>query len=147
VFDVSLDDLQPGDRPDLYNPALLSAIAAPAPARAAASVRPARSVRGSDRLDAAVRRTRFIVTLTAFAVLLLVLAPSAFAEVRDYGGQGWAGETSDSMTTNVMFFTIAFFPAVILAFSLLQWRLDKRKHAREDAQRAREKSADWRGGW
>jgi len=94
-----------------------------------------------------VRRIRFIVALTVFAVLLLVFAPGAFAEVRDHGGQGWAGETSDAMITDVMFFTIAFFPAVIVAFSLLQWRLDKRKHGREDAQRAREKSADWRGGW
>jgi type VI protein secretion system component VasK len=94
-----------------------------------------------------VRRTRFIVTLTAFAVLLLVFAPTALAEVRDHGGQGWAGEVSDGKITNVMFFTIAFFPAVILAFSLIQWRLDKRKHGREDAQRAREKNADWRGGW
>ena len=51
------------------------------------------------------------------------------------------------MVTNIMFITIAFFPTVILTFSLLQWRLDKRKHAREDAVRAREKSADWRGGW
>jgi hypothetical protein len=96
---------------------------------------------------AAVRRTRFIVALTAFSVLLLVFAPGAFAAVRDHGGQGWAGEVNDKQITNIMFFTIAFFPAVILAFSLIQWRLDKRKHAREDAQRARAKSADWRGGW
>jgi hypothetical protein len=94
-----------------------------------------------------MRRTRFIVTFTAFTILLLVFAPGAFAAVRDNGGQGWAGETSDGMITNVMFFTIAFFPTVILVFSLIQWRLDKRKHAREDAVRAREKSADWRGGW
>jgi hypothetical protein len=95
----------------------------------------------------AMRRTGFIVTFTAFTIVLLAFAPGAFAAVRANGGQGWAGETSDGMITNVMFFTIAFFPAVILAFSLLQWRLDKRKHAREDAVRAREKSADWRGGW
>jgi len=94
-----------------------------------------------------MRRTRFIVTLTAFALLLLVFAPGAFAAVRDNGGQGWIGETNDSEITNIMFLTIAFFPTVILVFSLIQWRLDKRKHAREDAVRAREKSADWRGGW
>jgi fatty acid desaturase len=94
-----------------------------------------------------VRRYRFILTLAAFSVLLLVLAPGAFAAVRDHGGQGWSGETSDSQITNIMFFTIAFFPAVIVTFSLIQWQLDKRKHAREDAVRAREKSADWRGGW
>lgn len=94
-----------------------------------------------------MRRTRLIVVFVAFAVLLLVLAPGAFAAVRDNGGQGWFGETNDRDTTNIMFFTIAFFPAVIVLFSLIQWRLDKRKHAREDAVRAREKSADWRGGW
>jgi len=95
----------------------------------------------------AMRRTRLLVTFTAFTILLLVFAPGALAAVRDNGGQGWTGETSDGMITNVMFFTIAFFPTVILVFSLIQWRLDKRKHAREDAVRAREKSADWRGGW
>jgi fatty acid desaturase len=94
-----------------------------------------------------MRRTRFIVAFAAFAILLLAFAPGAFAAVRDNGGQGWAGETSDSQITNIMFITIAFFPVVIVTFSLLQWRLDKRKHAREDAVRAREKSADWRGGW
>jgi hypothetical protein len=30
---------------------------------------------------------------------------------------------------------------------LIQWRLDKRKHARMDAAKARERNADWRGGW
>jgi hypothetical protein len=46
-----------------------------------------------------------------------------------------------------MFIVIAFFPALILVLSLIQWRLDKRKHARDDAVKARESSADWRGGW
>ena len=35
-----------------------------------------------------------------------------------------------------MFIVIAFFPTVILVFSLIQWRLDKRKHARMDAAKA-----------
>ncbi len=94
-----------------------------------------------------MRRTRFIITLTAFTVLLLVFAPGAFAAVKENGGQGWAGETNDGMVTNIMFATIAFFPTVILLVSLFEWRLEKRKHGREDAIRAREKSADWRGGW
>jgi protein-S-isoprenylcysteine O-methyltransferase Ste14 len=94
-----------------------------------------------------MRRTCFVATLTAFTLLLLVFAPGAFAAVRDNGGQGWVGETSDSQITNIMFVTIAFFPTVILVFSLIQWRLEKRKHGREDAVRARERSADWRGGW
>jgi hypothetical protein len=49
--------------------------------------------------------------------------------------------------TNMMFATIAFFPVVIITFSTLQWWLDKRKHARYDAEKARTASADWRGGW
>jgi hypothetical protein len=36
---------------------------------------------------------------------------------------------------------------VILVFSLIQWRLDKRKHAKMDAAKRREANADWRGGW
>jgi hypothetical protein len=47
----------------------------------------------------------------------------------------------------MMFITIAFFPVVIITFSVIQWYLDKRKHAREDAERARAVNADWRGGW
>jgi hypothetical protein len=47
----------------------------------------------------------------------------------------------------VMFITIAFFPTVILIFSLIQRQLDRRKHARMDAARARAASVDWRGGW
>ena len=46
-----------------------------------------------------------------------------------------------------MFITIAFFPLLILVLSLIQWRLDKRNHAREDAAKARAANADWRGGW
>lgn len=86
-----------------------------------------------------------MIALTTFGLLLLTFAPAAFA--RDDGGQGWFGETTDQNITNVMFITIAFFPAVILILSLIQWRLDKRKHARLDAARARERNADWRGGW
>lgn len=92
-----------------------------------------------------MRGRRFMIALTLFAGTLLTFAPAALA--RADGGQGWYGETSDKEITNVMFLTIAFFPALILTFSLIQWRLDKRKHARMDAARARSASADWRGGW
>ena len=78
-------------------------------------------------------------------VAALTVAPAAFA--RDDGGQGWWGETNDKDITKVMFITIAFFPVLILVLSLIQWRLDKRKHAREDAAKARAANADWRGGW
>jgi len=92
-----------------------------------------------------MRRARFTIAFTLFMLMLLALAPAAFAH--DNGGQGWFGETNDQQITNVMFGVIIFFPVVIATFSIIQWRLDKRKHAREDAARAREASADWRGGW
>ncbi|HEY2005859.1 MAG TPA: hypothetical protein VGG87_05385 [Solirubrobacteraceae bacterium] len=92
-----------------------------------------------------MRRSRFVISLTLFVGTLLTFAPSALA--RDDGGQGWFGETTDKDITSVMFIVIAFFPAVILVFSLIQWRLDKRKHARMDAAKARSANVDWRGGW
>jgi preprotein translocase subunit SecG len=92
-----------------------------------------------------MRRARIMILLTMLAGTLLTFAPAALA--RDDSGQGWYGETTDSAITSTMFIVIAFFPTLILVLSLIQWRLDKRKHAREDAVRAREVSADWRGGW
>lgn len=86
-----------------------------------------------------------MLVLTMVVIGLLTFAPVAFA--RDDGGEGWYGETTDKQITTVMFITIAFFPAVILILTLIQRRLDKRKHARLDAAKARSSSADWRGGW
>ena len=90
-------------------------------------------------------RRRLPVVLITATTLLLGWASSALAHAG--GGQGWYGPTTDQVITNAMFITIAFFPAVILLFSFIQWRLDKRKHAREDAAKARAANADWRGGW
>jgi hypothetical protein len=90
-------------------------------------------------------RRRFFIALTTFVIALLTLAPDAFA--RYDGGQGWYGETTDPEITTAMFIVIAFFPTVILVFSLIQWQLDKRKHARMDADKARQANVDWRGGW
>jgi uncharacterized membrane protein YidH (DUF202 family) len=92
-----------------------------------------------------MRRARTITALLVFTVTMLALAPAALA--RDTGGQGWYGETTDPVITKTMFIVIAFFPTVILVLSLIQWRLDKRKHARMDAARRRAANADWRGGW
>ena len=76
----------------------------------------------------------------------LATAPAALAGV-SHGGEGWYGETTDTAITNAMFLVIIFFPTVILILSLIQWRRDKRRHARMDAAKARAKNADWRGGW
>lgn len=92
-----------------------------------------------------MRRARIMLALTVVAVTLLEAAPSAWA--RADGGQGFYGETTDKSITNVMFITIAFFPVLILTLSVIQSRLDKRKHARMDAAKARSANADWRGGW
>jgi hypothetical protein len=86
-----------------------------------------------------------MIALTMCVGSLLTFAPAALAHAD--GGQGWWGESTDMNVTSVMFGVIAFFPTVIVVFSIIQWRLDKRKHAREDAMKAREASADWRGGW
>jgi uncharacterized membrane protein len=92
-----------------------------------------------------VNRTRIMLFLLVFMITMLTIAPMAFA--RDDGGEGWYGETNDGVITNAMFITIVFFPTVIVIFSLIQWRLDKRKHARMDAAKRRAVNADWRGGW
>jgi membrane protease YdiL (CAAX protease family) len=92
-----------------------------------------------------MRRARILSALVSFGVALLVLAPDALA--RATGGEGWYGETTDRTITYAMFLVIIFFPTIIVLFSLLQWRLDRRKHARMDAARRRAASADWRGGW
>ncbi len=92
-----------------------------------------------------MRRSRIITAFTLFALTLLTFAPDAFA--RQDGGQGWYGETTDKSITDAMFVVIIFFPTVILVLSLIQWQLDKRKHARMDAAKRRAANADWRGGW
>ncbi len=92
-----------------------------------------------------MRRARFVLALTLFAGALLTIAPAAWG--RADGGQGFYGETNDKDITNTMFLVIALFPTVILILSLIQWRLDRRKHARMDSAKARSANADWRGGW
>jgi uncharacterized membrane protein len=95
------------------------------------------------------RGKRLLTTLTVFGLTLLVLAPVALAQGagENGGGQGLYGETSDKVITNAMFMVIVFFPAVITVFSIIQWRLDKRKHAKMDAAKRRAASGEWHGGW
>jgi uncharacterized membrane protein YphA (DoxX/SURF4 family) len=91
------------------------------------------------------RHARIITALLTVALVLLVLAAPALAT--NHSGEGWYGETNDVVITNAMFLTIIFFPTIIIIFSLIQWRLDKRKHARMRAAKRRAANADWRGGW
>ncbi len=92
-----------------------------------------------------MRRARILTALLALVTALLVLAPDALA--RAYGGEGWYGPTNDRTVTYAMYLVIIFFPIIIVVFSVIQWRLDRRKHARMAASRRRAASADWRGGW
>jgi membrane protease YdiL (CAAX protease family) len=92
-----------------------------------------------------MRRARIFSALLAVATAVLVLAPDALA--KSYAGEGWYGETKDTTIAYAMYLVIIFFPTVIVVFSLIQWRLDRRKHAKMDAAKRRAVSPDWRGGW
>jgi hypothetical protein len=90
-----------------------------------------------------MRRARVIAALSASVVALLLGTPAALADA----GQGWAGESTDPIITTVMFVTIAFFAVLVTVLTIIQSRLDKRKHTRMDARKRRASNADWRGGW
>lgn len=92
-----------------------------------------------------MRRARVLSVLLVVVTAMLVLVPDALA--RSYGGEGFYGETSDKTITYAMYLVIIFFPLVIVVLSLIQWRLDRRKHAKLASARRRAVSADWRGGW
>jgi hypothetical protein len=85
------------------------------------------------------------MALLAFSATMVAVTSTAVA--RAYGGEGWYGETSDSTITYAMYIVIVFFPTIIVLFSVIQWRLDKRKHAKMAAAKRRAASVDWRGGW
>lgn len=91
-----------------------------------------------------MRRARIIAALVSAFTMALAVAPAALAH---NGGEGWYGETNDVVITNAMFGTILFFIVVVSLFSFIQWRLDKRKHARMAAKKRAAASADPRGGW
>jgi hypothetical protein len=90
----------------------------------------------------AMRRLTAALTLAVTSVLLL--APAALAHD---GGMGTYGEADDKVVTNAGFIMIAFFPLFILACSLIQWSLEKRKDRRKAARKALAREDAVRGGW
>jgi len=92
-----------------------------------------------------MRRTNIIRTLLLTGVALLVLAPQALATA--HAGEGFYGQTSDRTITYAMYIVIAFFPTVAVVFSIIQGRLEKRKHSTLLAEKRRAANVDWRGGW
>ena len=83
------------------------------------------------------------VLLLALTVALLV-CPVALGHD---GGQGTYGETNDKVVTNAGFILIAFFPLFVLAMSMLQMSLDRRKERRKAAHKALAREDRVRGGW
>ena len=79
--------------------------------------------------------------------LLLLTASVALASEGHDGGEGWWGETNDTVITNAGFVLMAFFVGFIFIMSLIQGALDKRKERRKAAEKARRARADLRGGW
>lgn len=87
-------------------------------------------------------RLVFVVALSTF----ILSAQTAIAG-RPSNGEGWWGETSDSVTTGAGFILIVAFPLLVAFLSFVQGRLEKRKQARMQAKKARLARADLRGGW
>jgi hypothetical protein len=77
-----------------------------------------------------VKRTASL--LAAIWSLMLVAAPAALAD----NGVGLAGPTTDKTVTFFCFGVIAFFAVLVIAMSLIQGKLEKRKERRRyDLQR------------
>jgi preprotein translocase subunit SecG len=90
-------------------------------------------------------RNRIALIGSAVVLAMLAMSPSALAVT--HGGEGIFGPTNDAQITNAMFLVIGFFVVIIIVFSLIQGRLEHRKHARQDAAKHRASSEEWKGGW
>jgi uncharacterized membrane protein YdjX (TVP38/TMEM64 family) len=88
---------------------------------------------------------RFALIAASVAATMLTLCPSALAVT--HGGEGLFGPTDDQQITNVMFIVMGFFIVIIVVFSMIQARLEHRKHARVDAAKRRSSAVEWKGGW
>ena len=69
---------------------------------------------------------RTAAALASTLATMLVVAPAAMAE----NGVGLAGPTTDKTVTFFCFGVIAFFAVLVIAMSLLQGKLEKRKERR-----------------
>jgi Co/Zn/Cd efflux system component len=73
------------------------------------------------------RRNQILAAICAALAMLLLAVPAAFAE----NGVGLAGPTTDKTVTFFCFGVIGFFAVLVIALSLLQGRLEKRKEMRK----------------
>jgi putative copper export protein len=72
------------------------------------------------------RRLRVIAAICAALTMLLVAVAPALAD----DGVGLAGPTTDQTVTFFCFGVIAFFAILVIAMSLIQGKLEKRKERR-----------------
>ncbi len=86
-------------------------------------------------------------TLALTVVFFALTAPVAGAQSTHDGGHGLIGEIDDMTVTMFGFFLLAFFPLFILAMSIIQWRLEKRKDERLAAAKARRERMYERQGY
>lgn len=90
-------------------------------------------------------RKQLLVRIFIAAMLVSsVLAPVAEAY---NDGRGVYGSADDKVVTNAGFIVIAFFPILVFVLSMLQRVLERRKEARQAAQKALLGNSHWRGGW
>ena len=81
-----------------------------------------------------VRARSAFLSVAAALVALLALAPAALAA----DGVGLYGRTDDKVVTYFAFAVMVFFTVIVIAFSLIQGRLDSRKErARAELERLR----------
>jgi hypothetical protein len=72
--------------------------------------------------------------LTAATTLALTLALAAPA-MASHAGEGWAGELNDKVITFFSLGVMLFFVVVVVAFSWLQGRLERKKDEKKAAQK------------
>jgi hypothetical protein len=77
-----------------------------------------------------MRARPLLIALTTLAVTLATAAPA----MASHAGEGWAGELNDKVITFFSLGVMIFFVLVIIVFSTIQGRLEKRKDEKKAAQ-------------
>jgi hypothetical protein len=93
---------------------------------------------------------RLPAALSAALLVLLVVVPAALAEdpVEPVSGEGTYGPAGDKVVTNAGFIIIIAVPLFLLAMSLLQGALERRKDRRKlAAKKLKAGASDWQTGW
>jgi hypothetical protein len=92
-------------------------------------------------------RRLLVVFGTIFSTLAFTAATAMASHPKLDGGTGTLGENNDLQVTLFGFAVLVGLTTFVTVMSLLQWRLDKRKYARQAAAKGRAATADKRLGW